>query len=218
MSSKVDEEYTPLPPQGGNGAGQSKIYAANTKDKEQLANESHSAYEYQSELDMGSVKELGGVKETCTIHPLFRRILDLKIGRDPKTFRGRNRKPTAAELSAWKKVKNDVTEEAVSMVELFYTFPKSSPDRDETWERKTQPVRILKDWYHTEEIARDFLEKRGVKPEVSQMDDEDENEPKPADFYRRIYEADPEGFNRVYGILNLTPEEMDKRAQQGESF
>ncbi len=118
---------------------------------------------------------------TCELHPLHRELIfcfQKKILSD---------KRDAAEVNAWKKIKDIATPENVKLMQRFYKLPKGR-DCDATWNRKNNVATLMNNFVAQLELASTLIGKitRSEKAEVSHL------LPEPADWQSRVIGKLPE--------------------------
>jgi len=68
------------------------------------------------------------------------------------------RKLDKGEATAWKGIKNHVTDEEVTLIERFYAETKSK-QYDQTWNRKGTPAQLMNQWHQQVDLAGSYYEK-----------------------------------------------------------
>jgi len=136
-------------------AGKMGGLAKASKSKQKLAKASKRKQTLANLADSDSDSENDSVSETITpkpprgIHSLHRRILLLFVSSVSDKPRPK------AEMNAWNKIKDHVTEQDVESLERFYALPKSK-DHDATWNRKTAAPQLMNQFTAQLEFAENY--------------------------------------------------------------
>lgn len=104
------------------------------------------------------------LRRPAPVNPVnLQRILKMFRVRNP------NRKLSAAEKRAWDKIKSDIIEDEVAILEKFYAHERSD-NYTPLWNRKTQPQTLMNNWHSQVDLAYRWTEEQTPRKELGIVD------------------------------------------------